>query len=90
MYSELQYKIDNIPVKEIEIKFLATLENGETIDLSRFLCKKFSPDQIKLNLSAFWQFSDRCCEMFGKDGNLPLSGIEDYAELHRDEILEEK
>ena len=80
----MQYKIDGIPVKELEIKFLATLENGETIDLSKFLTNAkfgatFSSD------SAYWEFSDRCCEIFGKDGNLPLSAIEDYAELHREE-----
>ena len=33
----MKYKIDNIPVKEFEIKFLATLKNGETIDLSKLL-----------------------------------------------------
>ena len=103
----MQYKIDNIPVKEFEIKFIATLENGETIDLSKLLLitpfldryKKFSPNAftkipdviVKLNLEdAFWEFSDRCCEMmFGKDGNFPLSAIEEDADLHRDEILEE-
>ena len=29
----MKYKIDNIPIKELEIKFIATLENGETINL---------------------------------------------------------
>ena len=72
------YKIDNIPVKEFQIKFIAKLENGETIDLSRFHGMK--------KIVAFGKFSERCCKiMFGKDGKLPLSEIEDYAELHREE-----
>ena len=79
--TKLTYKIDNIPVKEFQIKFIATLENGETIDLSRF--------HVPINLGeyvAFGKFSERCCKiMFGKDGNLRLSEIDDYAELHRDE-----
>ena len=83
----MKYKIDNIPVKELEIKFIATLENGETIDLTKLLgISRFGQnlDQIvKLNMNdAYWEFSDRCCEMFGKDGNLPLSEIEDYAEFN--------
>ena len=42
---------------------------------------------VKLNLNdAYWEFSDRCCEMmFGKDGNFPLSAIEEDADLHREE-----
>ena len=85
----MKYKIDNIPVKELEIKFIATLENGETIDLTKLLgISRFGQnlDQIvKLNMNdAYWAFSDRCCEMFGKDGNLPLSAIEEDAELHRE------
>ena len=96
----MKYKIDNIPVKEFEIKFIATLENGERIDLTKLLgilsparspyltTNHSAMDQIvKLNLNdAYWEFSDRCCEMFGKDGNLPLSAIDEYADLHRDEI----
>ena len=79
----MKYKIDNIPVKEFEIKFIAKLENGETIDLTKLLTNAkfgatFSSD------SAYWEFSDRCCEIFG-NGNLPLSAIEEYAELHREE-----
>ena len=94
----MQYKIDNIPVKEFEIKFIATLENGETIDLTKFLVSgkiwKRKGTQlglengiVKLNLNdAYWEFSDRCCEMmFGKDGNFPLSAIEEDADLHREE-----
>ena len=76
----MKYKIDNIPVKEFQIKFIATLENGETIDLSRVY-----HNIGKINLGeyvAFGKFSERCCKiMFGKDGNLPLSEIEDYAEF---------
>ena len=84
--TKLTYKIDNIPVKEFQIKFIATLENGETIDLTKLLgISRFGQnlDQIvKLNMNdAYWEFSDRCCEMFGKDGNLPLSAIEEDAEL---------
>ena len=76
----MTYKIDNIPVKEFEIKFIAKLENGETIDLSKFLTNaKFG---ATFSLEAWIQ---HCCEIFGKDGNLPLSEIEDYADLHRDE-----
>tara|TARA_Y100001951_G_C11227153_1_gene232385 strand:+ start:195 stop:485 length:291 start_codon:yes stop_codon:yes gene_type:complete len=78
IYGELQYKIDNIPVKEFEIKFLATLENGEKIDLT-------FPNGAGLT----WE------SIFGKDGNLPLSAIEEDAELVRwgnptDETQEEK
>ena len=76
-----KYKIDNIPVKEFEIKFLATLENGKTLDLTKFIIKEQDADTI----SAYWEFSDACCEIFGKDGNLPLSAIEEDAELHREE-----
>ena len=84
------YKIDDIPVKEFEIKFNAIMENGETIDLSQQL-----PDWV---VETFWsdenddalinghsEFVSKCCQIFGKDGNLPLSEIEDYAELHREE-----
>ena len=78
----MKYKIDNIPIKELEIKFIATLENGETINLLKGMAMKDSHDPIT---EAYWEFSDKVCEMFGKDGNLPLSAIEDYAELHREE-----
>jgi hypothetical protein len=77
----MEYKIDNIPVKEFDIKFLATLENGKTLDLTKFIIKEQDADTI----SAYWEFSDACCEIFGKDGNLPLSEIDDYAELHSGE-----
>ena len=73
----MQYKIDNIPVKEFEIKFLATLENGKTLDLTKFIIK---PTE-RSGSSAYWEFSDACCEIFGKDGNLPLSAIEEDAEM---------
>ena len=79
----MKYKIDNIPIKELEIKFIATLENGETLNLLQGLHHRIYPhDPIT---EAYWEFSDKVCEMFGKDGNLPLSEIEDYAELHREE-----
>ena len=73
-------------LKELEIKFIATLENGETIDLTKLLgISRFGQnlDQIvKLNMNdAYWEFSERCCEIFGKDGNLPLSEIDEQAEL---------
>tara|TARA_B100001245_G_C22496566_1_gene251896 strand:+ start:65 stop:316 length:252 start_codon:yes stop_codon:yes gene_type:complete len=83
----MKYKIDNIPVKEFEIKFIATLENGETIDLSKlllitpFLDLTMMPSWFKNHLGNLVT----CCEMFDKDGNLPLSEIDDYAELHRDD-----
>ena len=78
----MKYKIDNIPVEGFEIKFIATLENGETINLLKGMAMKDSHDPIA---EAYWEFSDKVCEMFGNDGNLPLSEIDDYADLHRDE-----
>ena len=65
------YKIDDIPVKEFEIKFNAIMENGETIDLSQQL-----PDWV---VETFWsdenddalinghsEFVSKCCQIFGK------------------------
>ena len=86
------YKIDDIPVKEFEIKFNAIMENGETIDLSQILPDwgvndDFwgSEDDDSL-INGHSEFVSKCCQIFGKDGNLPLSAIDEYADLHRDEI----
>ena len=72
----MKYKIDNIPVKEFDIKFIAKLENGETLDMTRMF-------KAKVLDVCNREFSVAVKKLFDENDNLPLSEIESFAELHR-------
>ena len=75
----MKYKIDNIPVEFFDIKFIAKLENGETLDMTWLF-------KFKVLDVCNREFSVAMKKLFDENDNLPLSEIEEDAELHRDEI----